>query len=264
MTIGALSAAASGLSFQDTKVRVISNNIANMNTASFKRASAIAVDQDYQTYQGVGSPTSAEGTINPTGTQVGMGVKTAGVVRSMEQGDIEITDNPLDVMIQGEGYFNIELPTGEIGYTRDGRFQLNAERQLVTMSGYKAKPDLTLPANTTSLDINKEGQIYAQIQGSPNAVLVGQLELSVFASPGSLDPMGDNLFKENIAAGSPTTGVAGTAGFGTIVQFAVESSNVKPVVELTALIEAQRAYAMNTKTMNAVEQMDQNLQSLMR
>lgn len=264
MTTGALSAASTGLNFQDMKVRTIANNIANMSTGGFKRAIPVAVDLGYQNYQTVGSPTSSEGTINPTGIYVGLGVNTAGVVRDMKQGDIEMTDNQLDIMIQGEGYFQVELPSGDMGYTRNGSFILSAERQLITLDGYAFKPDLTIPEHTISVSINKSGEVYAEVQGETAPQLVGQIELAVFASPASLIPLGDNLFKESTASGSPTTGVAGSAGFGETIQFALETSNVKPVTELTGLIEAQRAYSMNTKTMNAVEQMDSNLQSLMR
>lgn len=264
MTIGALSAAASGLAFQELNVRVIANNIAGMNITGGKTSVAVAKDRPYQVYQGAGAPTSAQNTINPTGTYVGMGVGAAGVARIMAQGDAEMTDSPLDVMIAGEGYFAIELPDGSVAYTRDGRFQLNAERQIVTMSGYTVKPNLTIPANTVQIDINDQGQVYATVAGQTTQTLVGQFELDVFPNPGGLEPMGDNLFLQNAASGTNTTGTAGSTGYGRLTQYALEGSNVKPVNELTALIQAQRAYAMNTKSMNAVEQMDQNLQSIMR
>lgn len=264
MPIGALTAAASGLAFQELNVRVIADNIAKMNVVAEKASIAVAKDRGYQVYQSIGSPTSTEGTTNATGTYVGMGVGTAGIVRVMAQGDLETTDSPLDVMIQGEGYFAVELPSGEIGYTRDGRFQLNAERQIVTMTGYKVKPDLTIPANTVTIDINPHGQVHATVQGQTAAVLVGQFEVAVFPNPVGLEPLGDGISKETASSGSPTTGTAGTLGYGNVVQYALESSNVKPVNELTALIQAQRAYAMNTKSISAVEQMDQNLQTVMR
>ena len=264
MPIGALSSAASGLAFQELNVRVIANNIATMNVTAGKTAIAVAKDRGYQTYQGAGAPTSAQNTLNPTGTYVGMGVGTAGIVRVMAQGDVEMTDSPLDVMINGEGYLAVQLPDGETAYTRDGRLQMNRDRQIVTMDGYTVQPSLTIPANTVQIDINQEGQVYATIQGQTTQTLVGQFELNVFPNAAGLEPIGSSLYTQNAASGTPTTGVAGQTGFGKINQFQLESSNVKPVNELTALIQAQRAYAMNTKSMTAVEQMDQNLQSLMR
>ncbi len=264
MPIGALTAAASGLAFQELNVRVIADNIAKMNVTAEKSSIAVAKDRGYQVYQGIGSPTSAEGTTNNTGTYVGMGVGVAGIVRVMAQGDPEATDSPLDVMIQGEGYFAVTLPSGDTGYTRDGRFTLNANRQIVTMDGYEVKPTLTIPVNTVNIDINAEGQVYANIQNQVAPTLVGQFEIDTFPNPTGLEPIPAGISKETAASGAPTTGVAGALGFGSVRQYTLESSNIKPVNELTALIQAQRAYSMNTKSMTAVEQMDQNLQALMR
>ncbi|MBP6986236.1 MAG: flagellar basal-body rod protein FlgG [Alphaproteobacteria bacterium] len=260
----ALSTAASGLTYQQKNVDDHANNIANLMTTAFKRSVTVPKDLAYLNYQSAGTPTSSSDTMTPTGMYMGMGVRAAGIMRVMEQGEIEITDNPLDVMVQGEGFFQVELPTGETGFTRDGRFSLNPERQLITLEGYKVKPDLSLPAEATKIEINRQGQVYATIQGQPAPVLVGQFEMATFANTRGLEPIGNNLYKETVASGSPTSGVADAIGFGAILQNALEGSNVKPVVELTALIEAQRAYAMNTKTMNAVEEMDRNLETLMR
>lgn len=259
-----LTTAASGLTAGKKTLDACANNMANMNTDSFKKRFTINVDQPYHIYQGIGAPTSSEGTLNPSGTYIGTGVQTIAVAANMEQGDIEITDNPLDVAVQGEGFFQVELPSGEIGYTRDGRFTLSAERQIITLEGYKVKPDLTIPAHTTGFEINKQGQVYAHVQGENAPVLVGQFEMSVFPNPRALEPLGNNLFKHTMASGEPTTGAAGSIGFGHLMQNAVEKSNVNPVVELTNLIEAQRAYAMNTKVMNACEEMDRNLETIMR
>lgn len=261
---GALAAAASGLAFQGMKVKQISHDLANMDTTAHKFAEVYGVDSAYQSLQGAGTPTSAEGTINPTGLQIGMGVTPIGVSRVMKQGEAKITDNPLDLMIDGEGFFPIELPNGETGYTRDGSFKTNKEGQIITMAGFKVKPDLVIPAHTTRIDINHEGQVYAKIDGQIDPVLVGQLEIAVFANAAGLAAKGGNLYLETPASGAPTSGPAGSIGFGAVLQSTLEGSNVTPVVQLTSLIEAQRAYAMNTKTMNAVEEMDRNLQSLMR
>lgn len=263
MSIGALAAAASGLSFQGLKVDSIADDLANMDTTGFKKSVLYGKDRGYRTIQSAGSPTSAEGTISTTGIYIGMGVTPAGLGRIMEQGDVGHTDSPLDVMIQGEGFFEIMLPSGDVGYTRDGRFQLDNNRHIVTLEDYKVKPDLTIPVNTTSVDINKEGQVYANIPGQV-PILVGQFELSVFANPRGLEPIGAGLYKETAASGTATTGHAGAIGYGAVLQYALESSNVKPVVALTELIEANRAYAMNTKTINAVEEMFHNLESMMR
>jgi flagellar basal-body rod protein FlgG len=263
MAIGALASAASGLNVQETKMQEIADNIANSETPAFKRKMLKIVNQGSQVVQSAGSPTSTEGTVNQIGTYIGMGARVSGITRVMEQGNPEKTDNQYDLMIDGQGYFTIELPNGQIGYTRDGSFTLNAERQIVTMQGFKVKPDLTIPVNTTSVDINGAGQVYAQVDGQSAAVLVGQLEIAVFPNPVGLDDsMGNNLAIETAASGPATTGAAGAVGFGQIMQFFLESSNVKPVVELTAMISTQRAYAMGTKSISAVQQMDQNLQQI--
>lgn len=264
MGIQALSTAASGLTYQQKNVDDHANNIANLMTTAFKRSVTVPKDLGYLNYQSAGTPTSSTDTMTPTGMYIGMGVRAAGVMRVMEQGDIEITDNPLDVMVQGEGFFQVELPSGETGYTRDGRFSLSHDRQIVTLEGYKVKPNLTIPADAVKIEINRQGQVYAVIQGQGTSTLIGQFEMASFPNNRGLEPIGDNLFKETVASGAPISGIADTTGFGTILQNALEGSNVKPVVELTALIEAQRAYAMNTKTMNAVEEMDRNLETLMR
>ena len=264
MPTGALSAAAAGLMFQQNRVHILSDNIANMSTAAFKRAIPIAVDQGYQNFGPSGTPTSEEGTLRPAGSFIGLGVRTAGVVRSMEQGDIEMTDNPLDLMIQGEGWFQVEMPNGDINYTRDGRFMLSAERQLVTIEGYKVLPTITIPQYTTNITINKQGEVYATIQGNLTPQLVGQLELAVFPNPKGLDPIGNNLFKETTGSGVPTLGVAGSIGYGTTMQYAYETSNVKPLVSITELIDAQRAYSMNTKSISAVQTMNDHLDNLIR
>jgi len=250
-----LNIAATGMLAQQLNVEVISNNIANMNTTAFKRQRAEFQDLLYQEQERVGSASSDTGTIVPAGIQVGVGVKTAAVYRITEQGSLISTNNTYDVAIQGNGFFNVTLPSGDTAYTRAGSLQLSPTGTIVTTDGYEIAPGLTIPANTLSVTINPSGEVLAQVAGTIEPQNVGQLTLTNFANVGGLDPIGDNLLLETPASGAAVGGVPGTPGFGTILQGFVESSNVNVVQEVTNLITAQRAYEMNSKVIEASDEM---------
>lgn len=250
-----LSIAATGMMAQQLNVEVISNNVANMSTSGFKRQRAAFQDLMYQDLRRVGSASSDSGTVVPAGVQVGMGVRAAAVTRITTQGNMEITQNKLDIAIQGQGYFRVQLPAGTDAYTRAGNFSTDATGQLVTADGYTVQPGITIPANATEITINPQGQVQVTIPGQTAAQTVGTLELSNFQNPAGLDPLGDNLFIESTASGSATAGTPGSTGFGQVLQGYLESSNVNAVSEITNLITAQRAYEMNAKMITATDEM---------
>jgi flagellar basal-body rod protein FlgG len=251
----ALDIAATGMQAQQLNVEVIANNIANVNTTGYKEQRAEFQDLLYQTVIRPGTQSSDSGTIVPSGIQLGAGVKAAAVYRINEQGNINQTSNPLDVAVNGAGYFQVLLPDGETAYTRDGSFQLNQNGQIVTADGYPVQPGMTVPAATTNITISSAGQVYATEQGKTNPTLVGQFQLANFANPNGLSAQGSNLFLVTQASGSATTGQALQNGFGSILQGDVESSNVDIVSEMTNLITAQRAYEMNSKVVKTTDDM---------
>jgi flagellar basal-body rod protein FlgG len=250
-----LSIAATGMLAQQLNVDVISNNIANMNTTGFKRRRAEFADLLYQNYRRVGSQSSTTGTIVPSGVQIGVGVKPTAVYRIIEQGNMQVTDNPLDLAIQGKGYFQVELPNGDTAYTRAGALQRSADGTIVTPDGYTVLPGITIPDDAVSVTINSDGEVFAQIDGQVAPQNLGQLELATFPNEAGLEGIGDNLFLETQASGAPIVATPGTAGFGTIQQGFLETSNVNVVSEITDLITAQRAYEMNSKVIQASDQM---------
>ena len=250
-----LSIAATGMLAQQLNVEVISNNIANMNTTGFKRRRAEFTDLLYQDLRRVGSTSSDAGTIVPAGVQIGIGVKPAAVYRITEQGNMLITDNPLDLAIQGRGYFEVELPSGDIGYTRSGALQRSADGTIVTADGFVVMPGITIPDNATSVTINATGEVLVQIPGTVAPQNIGQFELAVFANEGGLQAIGDNLLLETGASGPAIVATPGSTGFGTLQQGFLETSNVNVVSEITNLITAQRAYEMNSKVIQASDDM---------
>ncbi len=254
-----LNIAATGMLAQQLNVEVISNNIANMNTTAFKRQRAEFQDLLYQEQERVGSASSDTGTIVPAGIQVGVGVKTSAVYRITEQGNLITTNNTYDVAIQGKGYFSVTLPSGDTAYTRAGSLQLSSDGTIVTTDGYTIAPGITIPANAISVTINSSGEVMAKLQGTVTPSNVGQFTLSNFANEAGLEAMGGNLFLETPASGSAVGSVPGAAGFGTILQGFVESSNVNVVQEVTNLITAQRAYEMNSKVIEASDEMMRSL-----
>lgn len=257
-----LDIAATGMLAQQLNVEVISNNIANMNTTGFKRQRAEFQDLLYQDQERVGSSSSDTGTIVPAGIQVGVGVKSAAVYRITEQGNLVSTGNTYDLAVQGKGFFQTTLPNGDTAYTRAGSFQLSPTGEMVTPDGYPIAPGITIPNNALSVTINKSGQVLATIPGSTTPQNVGQLTLVNFANEAGLSPQGDNLLLETPASGAPISGTPGTSGFGTLLQGFLETSNVNVVQEVTNLITAQRAYEMNSKVIEASDEMLRSITQL--
>lgn len=250
-----LSIGASGMLAQQLNVEVISNNIANMTTTGFKRQRAEFQDLLYQNQRRVGSTSSDTGTIVPSGIQIGLGVKTAAVYRVTDQGSLTKTDNKFDLAINGGGFFQIELPSGQMAYTRAGSFQLSPEGTLVTQDGFTVMPGITIPADAREVTINDSGEILVTLDGEAEEANVGQLEISIFANDAGLEAIGDNMFLETAASGGPIPGVPATVGYGSMMQGFLESSNVNVVSEITSLITAQRAYEMNSKVIQTTDEM---------
>ena len=250
-----LSIGATGMLAQQLNVEVISHNIANMNTTGFKRRRVEFQDLLYQNYRQVGADSSDQGTRGPVGVQVGLGVKAAGVYRIAELGNMTQTKNSLDVAINGIGYFQVALPTGETAYTRSGSFQLSSQGHIVTVDGYTVQPGITVPAGTVSVTINSSGQVLATVDGQTDLNNVGQIQLATFTNEAGLRAVGDNLLMQTAASGGPQVGNASAAGYGQLQQGFLESSNVNVVEEITNLITAQRAYEMNSKVIETSDQM---------
>src|SRR3954447_1894421 len=257
-----LDIAGTGMQAQQTNVEVISNNIANMTTTGFKRRRAEVQDLLYQNLRRVGANTSDSGTVVPSGAQVGLGVKTAAIYRINEQGNLQQTSNSLDVAIKGKGYFQVTLPSGETAYTRDGTFSLSPDGQIVTADGYPVAPGITIPANAQDVSINAGGEVQVKIAGSGTPQTVGTFQLANFANEAGLEAQGENLSIATSASGNPVNGPPGSAGFGSVMQGFVETSNVNVVTEITNLITAQRAYEMNSRVITASDQMQQTLTNL--
>ncbi|MGF7153922.1 flagellar basal-body rod protein FlgG [Novosphingobium gossypii] len=250
-----LSIASTGMLAQQTNVDVISNNIANMNTTGFKRQRAEFQDLLYQQEARPGAATSSDGTKVPTGIQIGAGVKTGGVYRITEQGALTNTGNQYDMAIDGEGYFQVMLPSGDLAYTRAGSFQLSDQGELVTTDGYRVQPDITIPQGAVSVSVSKTGEVQVKLDGQVEMQTVGQLELATFINQAGLAAVGDNLFKETGASGQPIVSTPGQPGYGTLSQGFIEASNVNPVSEITSLITAQRAYEMNSRVLKTADEM---------
>ncbi|GIL41495.1 flagellar basal-body rod protein FlgG [Roseiterribacter gracilis] len=251
----ALHIASTGMLAQQTNVEVISNNIANLTTTGYKRQRAEFQDLLYSNIVRPGAQSSDIGTIIPSGIQLGNGVKTAAVYRINEQGTLQRTENKLDVGINGQGYFQVDLPNGEIAYTRDGTFSLDAQGQVVTQQGYLVRGVNQIPRGATDIVINEVGQMFVKLDGTTTPVQQGQFQMVTFPNPTGLEAIGGNLLLETPASGTPITGSAGDQGFGKLNQGAVENSNVNIVAEITSLITAQRAYEMNSKVVKAADDM---------
>ena len=245
-----------GLEAQQTRLSTISNNLANVNTTGFKRDRAIFEDLMYQNVRQAGGQTSQD-TQLPSGLMLGTGVRTVATQKMHSQGNIKQTGNNLDLAIQGRGFFQILKPNGDLAYTRDGAFQINSDGQLVTASGYAVQPQITIPPNARSVTIGNDGTVSATIAGSSATQQLGQIQLADFINPSGLEPVGENLFLETSASGTPVVGAPGLNNMGSVNQGALEGSNVNVVEELVNMIETQRAYEMNSK---AIQTMDQMLQ----
>ena len=250
-----LSIAATGMMAQQMNVDVISHNIANMSTTGYKRQRAEFQDLLYQNLQRVGTNSSDSGTVVPSGIQVGLGVRTGSIYRVTSQGNMENTEKPLDLAIQGRGYFQIDLPSGGQAYTRAGALSLSPNGQIVTSDGYVVAPGITIPTDALDITINSQGQVQATLPNTTAPQLVGQLELVTFQNDAGLDAIGDNLFLESAASGTGTSGIPGADGVGTLLQGFLETSNVNAVSEITSLISAQRAYEMNAKVISTSDEM---------
>lgn len=246
---------ATGMLAQQLNVDTISNNIANMTTTGYKRQRAEFQDLLYQTKVRPGATSSDQGTTIPSGIQQGLGVKTGSVYRINEQGALQITGNQLDIANKGRGFFQVTLPSGETAYSRDGSFQMDQEGQLVTSEGYILQPGITIPSDAIDVTINNSGQVLVKIAGSTQVTNVGQIQTALFSNEAGLDAIGGNLFLETEASGGPVVGNPGDAGYGELMQGALETSNVNVVQEITALIQAQRAYEMNSKVIQTGDEM---------
>ena len=244
---------ATGMEAQQRNIDVIANNIANVNTTAFKKSQALFQDLLYQKIRSAGSALNEE-IDNPVGVEVGHGVNNVSTRRLFTNGEIQITDQPLDVAINGEGFFPLDMGAGEIGYTRDGAFTLNAEREIVTQSGYRIEPPIAIPAGSSQINIGKDGIVTAtDIDGIQ--VQIGQIELVSFPNITGLSAQGENIYKETIASGAPVQGIPGQEGRGSLLGGKLEVSNVKAVEEVVRLIEAQRAYEMNSKSIQTADEM---------
>ncbi len=246
--------AKTGLEAQQTRMGVVSNNLANVNTSGFKRDRAMFEDLLYQNLRQPGAQSSQD-TLLPSGLMVGTGVRMVATEKLHTQGNLVQTGNGLDVAIQGRGMFQILRPDGTMGYSRNGSFHLDAQGQLVTSNGYQVQPVITIPANAQSVTIGADGVVSVTMQGDPAPVQVGALQLADFINPAGLQPIGENLFLETAASGAPQLGNPGLNGLGTTLQGTLESSNVNVVEELVNMIEAQRAYEMNSKAISTSDQM---------
>jgi len=251
----ALSIAATGMNAQQLNLEVIANNVANINTTGFKRARAEFSDLLYQVERSQGVPNAANQAIVPEGAHIGLGVKTSAVRNLHIQGSLIGTSNKLDMALIGRGWFQIEDPAGNTMYTRAGTFNTNADGQLVTIDGYTVVPGVTFPADTSEVVISRTGQIFARLGNDIDLTDLGQLTLANFVNEAGLEPMGDNLFTATEASGQPIIGVPDDPGFAHIQQGYLEASNVDPVKEITDLISAQRAYEMNSKIIQAADEM---------
>lgn len=251
----ALAIAATGMGAQQLNVEVIANNIANINTTSYKRSRAEFTDLFYQIDRAQGVPNRAgEGAV-PEGAKLGLGVRSAAVRKLHIQGAMAQTGNTYDLGINGRGWFQIAGPNGETLYTRAGAFNLNENRQLVSPDGYLVNPAVVVPPNAVDVIINESGQIYAKIDSEVAPIQIGQMQLANFANESGLEPLGGNLYRETLSSGVPVTGFAGDVGYGKLHQRYLENSNVDPVKEITELISAQRSYEMNSKVIQAADEM---------
>ena len=250
-----------GMEAQQMQLDVIANNLANVSTNGFKKAHAVFEDLMYQNLRQVGSATSEQSTL-PTGLQVGLGVRTVATSRSFSQGNLQQSSNNLDVAIQGNGFFQLTMPDGTIGYTRDGAFQLDSAGRLVNSGGLLVSGGITVPANATNLSIGQDGTVTASIPGTSTPQSIGTITTASFVNPAGLEPKGQNIYAESAASGQPNAGTAGANGLGSLMQGFVETSNVNVVQELVSMIQTQRAYEMNSKAIQTSDQMLQKLGQL--
>jgi flagellar basal-body rod protein FlgG len=254
MTERALWVAKSGLDAQQTRMAVIANNLANVNTTGYKKSRAIFEDLIYQNVRQAGAQ-STQNTELPTGLQLGTGVRTVATEKLHTQGNMQQTENSLDVAVNGRGFFQILMPNGDVNYTRDGSFKVDSSGQMVTAGGMLLEPNVTVPSDALSVSIGRDGTVSVTQPGSADSVQVGQIQLADFINPAGLNPVGENLFTETVASGAPVVGTPGEDEFGAVFQGSLETSNVNVVEELVSMIETQRAYEMNSKAISTTDEM---------
>ncbi len=254
MGSAALHIARTGLDAQNTRMRVISNNLANVNTTGFKKDRAAFETLAYQVITAPGAASTAE-TRYATGLNLGTGVRIQGTARIDTQGSLQTTGNSLDLAMDGDGYFQVQLPGGQLGYTRAGNFSRSAEGLVVTSEGFQVMPGITVPEGTTSITVGADGTVSAQVAGQTDATQIGQVQIASFANSAGLQPTGDNYLIETAASGAANLGIAGEDGRGQIRQGMLEGSNVNVVEELVDMIETQRAYEVNSKMISATDEM---------
>ena len=250
-----------GMEAQQTQLDVISHNLANVSTTGFKRGTAVFEDLMYQNLRQVGANSSEQAQL-PTGLQIGLGVRTVATSRSFTQGSMQQSNNQLDLAIKGNGFFQVTMPDGTTGYTRDGSFQVDAQGRLVTASGLPVANGITVPPNATNISVSSSGAVSATVAGTPAPQQIGTLALTNFVNPAGLEPRGENLYGETAASGQPNGGTAGSNGLGAVMQGFLETSNVNVVQELVSMIQTQRAYEMNSKAIQTSDQMLQKLSQI--
>ena len=250
----ALWSAATGMLAKQLDMDVIANNLANVNSAGFKKSRVDFQDLMYQTIRTAGS-TVAQGSKVPTGIQVGLGTRAAAIQKVFSQGDFIQTENPLDLVIEGDGFFQVLLPDGSTAYTRTGAFKVDSDGRVVTSDGFVMEPELAVPANAVDISIGTDGTVTIQVAGENTPTELGQIQLARFLNPGGLMSIGRNLYKPTAASGDPAVGTPGLEGIGTIAQKFLEMSNVKVVEEMVNMIIAQRAYEVNSKAIQTSDSM---------
>jgi flagellar basal-body rod protein FlgG len=259
----ALYTAASGMSAQQANIDNVAHNLANVNTVGFKKSRVDFEDLVYQQIKAPGTPTSQEAEA-ALGFESGLGTRAVATVRNFSVGNVRSTSSPLDLAVEGAGFFQIALPGGETGYTRAGSLHLNAEGQLVTSDGLTLEPQISIPPNAVSISISKDGIVSVALPDQPAPQQVGTIELAMFQNPAGLQPRGGNIFATTSASGEPVTGVPGTDGMGTIAQGFLEESNVSVVEEMVQMILGQRAYEANSRIIRAADEMLQQVNNLAR
>lgn len=255
---GALWISKTGLSAQDTQLTTISNNLSNAATIGYKRDRAVFEDLLYQTQRQPGAQ-SAENAQLPTGLQLGTGVRVVATQKQFTEGNMQVTEQALDVAINGRGFFEVLMPDGSQAYTRDGQFSINADGQMVNSTGLLVQPNITVPNDAQSITIGKDGVVTAQVPGSAAPTNLGSIQVTDFINPAGLQAIGGNLFRETAASGNPQVGTAGIEGLGSLEQGMLETSNVDVVEEMVNMIAAQRVYEMNSKVISTADQMLQNI-----
>ncbi|GAC1038954.1 MAG: flagellar basal-body rod protein FlgG [Pseudomonas sp. PGPPP4] len=252
--ISALYVAKTGLAAQDTNLTTISNNLANVSTTGFKRDRAEFQDLLYQIRRQPGAQSTQDSEL-PSGLQLGTGVRIVGTQKTFTQGTLQTTEQPLDMAINGHGFFQVQMPDGTVNYTRDGTFHLNADGQIVTANGFPVEPAITVPADTQTFTVGQDGTVSVTQAGSSTVTTIGTIQTAQFVNPGGLQAMGNNLFAETTSSGAPQVGTPGNNGLGTIQQNTLETSNVSTVEEMVNMITTQRAYEMNSKVISTADQM---------